>query len=73
MISESRCPACRKQRLMELEALAAVRLLEDFSLEEDELFKLRSCAEKTLEAKEKGGTIDWGEPDAPVPTDDLEL
>jgi hypothetical protein len=69
MISQFRRPACREQRLQELETLAAVGLLEEFSVDEDELLRLRSCAAK----KEAGGTIDWSEFDAPAPTDDLEL
>ncbi len=69
---ESRRPNCWKQRLLELEALAAVGLLEEFSLEEDELFRLRSLAAK-LEAEENGGTIGWSKFDAPVSTGDLEL
>ncbi len=72
MISESQCPACMKWRLHELESLAAVGLLEDFSAEEEELFRLRSLAAK-LEAKENDGASDWGELDASVSTGDLEL
>jgi hypothetical protein len=51
--------------LLELEALDAAGMLEDFSLEEDELLWLRWWA--------KVGTDDWGDLDAPLPTDDLEL
>lgn len=65
MISNPICPACMMRRLAELESLDAAGKLEDFSAEEDELFRLRSCA--------KARTIDSGEFDAHVSTDDLEL